>query len=103
MHAVSVSNRFDVRDKVQVLDTSTGIWEPAVVVGIEGTWSARVKWSAWSWPATVVTVAEFSDPATWSIRKPYEVRDNELRGRRTRSLFTGNASRLTKNQVVSLH
>ena len=47
IHVIMLGRTFRVKEKVQVLDVVTSIWESAVILSLISVWCVRIKWSDW--------------------------------------------------------
>ena len=71
-----LSRTFQVKEKVQVLDAVTSIWESAVILSLISDWCVKIKWSDWAGSAIFSVPEDRKENATaWNIRKFYEHND----------------------------
>ena len=65
-----LSRTFRVKEKVQVLNAVTSIWESAVILSLISDWCVKIKWSDWPGSAIFSVPEDRKENATaWNIRK----------------------------------
>ena len=100
-----LSRTFRVKEKVQVLDAVTSIWESAVILSLISDWCVNIKWSDWPGSAIFGVPEDIKENATvWNIRKFHEHIDTCVISRRKNSRkdkISFNPRRLHRDSVVS--
>ena len=104
---IMLSRTFRVREKVQVLDAVTSIWESAVILSLISDWCVKIKWSDWPGSAIFSVPEDRKENATaWNIRKYHEHNDTCVISRRRSSRkdkISFNPRRLHRDSVFFEH
>ena len=83
IHVIILSRTFRPKDKVQVLDAVTSIWESAVTLSLISDWCVKIKWSDWPQSAFFSVPEDRKENATIrNTRKFHEHNDTCVISRR---------------------